>query len=175
MRAARAGFNVGCIRLHAARAVLVVAGSVAAADAREAHTSFAVTATVQAVTRIESESAPARLEISAADVRRGFIDVAQPTALAIHSNSPQGFELDVMTVAPLVSGMVIHGLGGELPLGAEGGTLVQRPQDLQPGGAQQRLQDVRLSLKFTLMLVPGLAPGSYPWPMRIAVRPLESS
>jgi len=172
MRAARSGSHAGRAGL---RAVLVVAGSVAAADAREAHTSFAVTATVQAVTRIESQSAPTRLEISAADVRRGFIDVAQPMALEIHSNSPQGFELDVITVAPLVSAMVIHGLGGELPLGAEGGTLVQRRQSQQRGGPQQRLQDVRLSLKFTLMLVPGLAPGNYPWPMRIAVRPLESS
>jgi hypothetical protein len=33
---------------------------------------------------------------------------------------------------------------------------------------------VNLSLQFRLVLAPGLAAGRYPWPMRVAVRPLEA-
>ena len=112
-------------------------------------------------------SSPLRREltISNADLQRGFIDVAQPTELTVRSNSSSGFALDVLTVAsPMVSSMVVRGLNSDLALGAEGGTIVQR---------WARPQAVNLSLKFRLALAPGLVPGNYPWPLRLAVRPLE--
>ena len=61
--------------------------------------------------------------------------------------------------------MMIEGLNSDLSLGAEGGTIVQR---------WQKPQAVKLSLKFRFVLAPGLIPGDYPWPVRLAVRPLES-
>jgi hypothetical protein len=48
-------------------------------------------------------------------------------------------------------------------LGSDGGTLVRR---------WNKPQVLRLTLKFRLMLSPGLAPGRYPWPLRMGVRPL---
>jgi hypothetical protein len=147
-----------------ARITIIVAASLTAASANESHASFAVTATVLAVASIEQQSLPNELNISAADLRRGFIDVPQPVALTIRSNSPEGFSLDLMTIAPIVSSMVVHGFDDELSLGAEGGTIVQRWR-----GAQV----VNLSLRFTLVLAPNLTVGHYPWPVRMAVRPLE--
>lgn len=122
-----------------------------------------MTATVLAMAKIERQSLPSELEISAADVRRGFIEVPQPTALTIRSNSPEGYALDLTTVAPIVSSMRVWGFDSELSLGADGGTIIQRWQ-----GARV----VNLSLTFTLGLAPGLTAGRYPWPMRVAVRPL---
>jgi hypothetical protein len=150
--------------LNTARIAMIVAASVTAAGARDTHSSFAVSATVRAVANIELRSAPADLEISGADVRRGFIDVVQPTQLTVRSNSPTGFALEVLTVAPMLSSMNIQGLNSDLALGADGGTIVQR---------WQKPQAVNLSLKFRFTLVPGLIAGSYPWPVRLAVRPLE--
>ena len=98
--------------------------------------------------------------------RRGFIDVPQPTALTIRSHSPEGYALDLMTMLPIVSSMRVRGFDSELSLGAEGGTIIQRWQ-----GARV----VNLSLTFTLVLAPGLTAGRYPWPMRVAVRPLEQT
>jgi hypothetical protein len=49
-------------------------------------------------------------------------------------------------------------------LGWEGGTIVQR---------WQKPQVLNLSLKFRFELVPGLSVGNYPWPVRLAVRPLD--
>jgi hypothetical protein len=151
-------------RLNAARAVIVLAGSFAAASARDARTGFTVSATVIPVARIEMQSSPAEVQVSATDLRRGFIDVLEPTALIVRSNSPHGFALELMTVTPMVSSVVIHGLGSEQSVGADGGTIVQR---------WQSPRTVNLSLTFRLVLAPGLTAGRYPWPMRVAVRPLD--
>jgi hypothetical protein len=150
--------------LNAARIALIVAASVTAAGARDVHSDFSVSVIVRPVANIEYQSVPAGLEISAADLRRGFIDVMQPTQFTVRSNSPNGFTLEFLTVAPMLSSMVIEGLNSDLTLGAEGGAIVQR---------WQRPQALNLSLKFRFALAPGLAAGSYPWPVRLAVRPLE--
>lgn len=152
--------------LNAARLALVVAGSFAAAGAKEVRSELSVTATVRAVANIDLQSTPAALEISALDVQRGYIDVPQPTQLVVRSNSQTGFALDVLTVAPIMSAMTIQGFDSELALGADGGSIVQR---------WQRPQALNLSLKFRFSLLPGIAPGMYPWPVRVAVRPLEST
>jgi hypothetical protein len=151
--------------LNAARLALVMAGSFASAGAKEVHTDLSVTATVRAVANIDLQSTPAALEISASDVRRGYIDVPQPAQLIVRSNSPNGFSLDVLTVAPIFSAMVIQGLDSNLELGADGGSVVQR---------WQRPQAINLSLRFRFALAPGVTPGIYPWPVRMAVRPLEA-
>jgi hypothetical protein len=151
--------------LHAARAVLVIAGSIVAANARDARVSFTVSATVNPVARIETQSAPAELTVTAADLRRGYIDVVQPTALTIRSNSASGYAIDLITVTPVLTSMIVHGLDTEFSLGPDGGTVVQRWQNPHL---------VNLSLQFRLVLAPGLAAGRYPWPMRVAVRPLET-
>jgi hypothetical protein len=151
------GFNT-------ARIALIVAASVTAAGARDVRSDLSVSATVRAVAKIERQSAPPGLPISDADLRRGFIDVVQPTTLTVRSNSASGFALEVLTVAPVLSAMRVAGLNADLDLGAEGGTIVQR---------WQKPQVIDLSLKFRFTLAPGLRVGDYPWPVRFAVRPLE--
>jgi hypothetical protein len=136
------------------------------AGAKDAGTRFSVTATVRAIARIENQTVPADLWISAADLRRGFIVVAQPTTLVVRSNSADGFTLDVLSVVPLLSSITVRGLTGDQSLGGDGGTLVER---------WQAPQALTLSLHFRLGLAPGLTPGRYPWPLRLAVRPLESA
>jgi hypothetical protein len=137
----------------------------AAATAKDARTSFSVGITVNAIAEIEHVSAPADLQLSTDDLARGYVDVPQPTALVIRSNSASGYALEVTTVAPIVVAMVIRGFDSDLRLGQDGGMIIQRWQQPHP---------VSLSLHFRLKLAPGLTAGRYPWPMRIAVRPLES-
>lgn len=114
--------------------------------------------------KIELQSAPSSLDISAADVRRGYVDVMQPTQFVVRSNSPNGYALEVLTVAPVLSSMIVEGLSSDLALGKDGGTIVQR---------WQKPQAVNLSLKFRFELLPELGVGTYPWPVRLAVRPLD--
>jgi hypothetical protein len=149
---------------NTARIALIVAASVTAAGARDVHSDLSVSVIVRPVARLELQSAPSGLDISAADLRRGYIEVAQPTEFTVRSNSPNGYSLEVLTVAPLLSSMTIEGLNSDLALGQEGGTIVQR---------WQKPQTVTVSLKFRFELLPGLAAGNYPWPVRLAVRPLD--
>jgi hypothetical protein len=151
--------------LFAARFVLIVGGCFVSALAKDARTSFTVGASVRAVARFELTQVPATLEISVRDAAQGFVDVPETTQLSIDSNSAQGFALEFLTVAPLFSAMSVQGLDGEAALSAEGGTVVQRWQHAHP---------VNLSLRYRFMLTPGLSAGTYPWPVRISVRPLES-
>jgi hypothetical protein len=148
-----------------ARVLLVSAASCVVVQARDARTSFEVSATVNAIAKLEVRSAPTEIVVSDADLRRGFIDVAQPTDLLIRSNSAHGYALDLTTVTPMLASIVVRGLSSEQSLSAEGGTIVQR---------WQAPQTVALSLRFRLVLAPGLAAGRYPWPMRLDVRPIES-
>lgn len=143
---------------------MIVAASVTAAGARDVHSDFSVSVVVRAAAKIELQSAPSGLDVSAADLRRGYIDVVQPTQFTVRSNSPNGYALEVLTVAPLLSSMTVEGLNSDLTLGADGGTIVQR---------WQKPQAVNVSLKFRFELAPGLSVGTYPWPVRLAVRPLE--
>ena len=142
---------------------MIVAASATAAGARDVHSEFSVSVIVRPVANIELQSAPTVLDISAADLRRGYIDVMQPTEFTVRSNSPNGYALDVLTVAPVLSSMIVQGLNSDLALGADGGTVVQR---------WQKPQAVNVSLKFRFELAPGLGSGTYPWPVRLAVRPL---
>jgi len=132
--------------------------------AAEVRTSFGVSATVLAVARIERQSEPRELLISADDLERGYLDVGEPTALVIHSNSASGFALDVLPLAPIAAAMIVSGCDAPASIGAEGGTIVQR---------WQHANAMRLALHFRLLLAPGLAPGRYPWPIALSVRPLE--
>jgi hypothetical protein len=151
--------------LCAARVALVVGGSFAAANAKDARAIIGVSATVRAVANIEHGAFPATLELSSSDLRRGYIDVKQPTSLLIRSNSQNGYSLDLLTVTPMVASMVVYGLDSQVALGAEGGSIVQRWQGPHA---------VNLNLKFRFGLAPGLKAGTYPWPLEVSVRPLES-
>jgi hypothetical protein len=143
---------------------MIVAAGVTAAGARDVHSDFSVSVIVRPMAHIELQSMPGGLDISAADVRRGYVEVMQPTRFTVRSNSPNGYALEILTVAPVLSSMTVEGLNSDLALGSEGGTVVQR---------WQKPQAVNLSLRFRFALVPGLSVGTYPWPVRLAVRQLD--
>lgn len=150
---------------YAARVALIVGGCIASSAAKEAHTSFTVGATVRAVANLELNSAPRVLHISAIDLQRGYLDAPEPTKLSISSNSQSGYALDFLSVAPIFSSLSVQGLGADVDLGAEGGSVVQR---------WQRSQPIHLALKFRFVLAPQLIAGDYPWPLRLSARPLDS-
>jgi len=136
----------------------------AGATAKETRTSFAVSGSVAAIARIVQQTTPADLQISSADLQHGFLDVPQSLGLVVQSNSSQGFALEVVTIAPILTTIEIEGLGSRARLGGDGGVVVQR---------WQGPQTVHLALHLRFGLLAGLAPGRYPWPVRVFVRPLD--
>jgi hypothetical protein len=145
--------------------MLVLAGGCAALAAADTRTQLAVSAQVLPVARLEQPGQPAMLAISAADLAQGFVDAPVPLHLMVYSNSRDGFAIDLHSLNPMFNSIIVQGLGPDVIVSGEGGSVVQRWQ--QP-------QTRALSLSFRFGLAAGLQPGSYPWPVQMSVRPLAS-
>ena len=151
--------------MNAARLALLVAGGLSAAGAKDAHTNLSVSVNVLAVAHLDIESTPNDIELTAADLARGFVEVVQPTQVVVRSNSAQGYALEVLPLTRMASAILVSGLDTSTSLGADGGTVVQRWRSPGP---------VHLALRYRFELAPGLSAGRYPWPIHLAVRPLEA-
>jgi hypothetical protein len=143
--------------------VALLAGS-SVASTEQARGSLGVSATVAPVARIELASREPDLLLTKDDLDRGYIESPQPLHLTVYSNSRSGFALDVLPVSPLFSAVSVQGLDSEVRLSSAGGTVTQRW-----GHPQQ----VSLELRFSFIIADGVEPGLYPWPLRLAARPLD--
>ena len=73
------------------------------AGAKESQTQLGVSAIVRAVARLELHSVPAHLIVGPRDIARGYIEVGEPTAVSIRSNSQSGYALEFTTLSvPLI-------------------------------------------------------------------------
>jgi hypothetical protein len=142
----------------------IAAGFCVALGAADSRGTLLVRATVAPAASIELLSNPPPVDITALDLERGFTDIGVPIGMRVRSNSREGYMLEVLPVSPLFTAVAIHGLGPDISLGADGGTIVQR---------WQHAQSAELALTYRFYLVPGLAPGEYAWPLRLRVRALE--
>ena len=142
--------------------VALLAGpSTASTD--QARTTLGVSANVVAIARLALVSGEPELLVTTEDLNRGYIDVPMPLQLTVYSNSRSGYVLDVLPASTLFSAVAVQGLGSDVLLAADGGTVTQR---------WGHPQTVSLALKFSFVLAGGVQPGRYPWPVRLAARPL---
>jgi hypothetical protein len=131
--------------------------------AADAQAMFPVTAHVAPVARIETLGAPSGFQVSPIDAQRGYVTVDQPVRVRVYSNSREGYQLDVRNLAGTLPGLSLSGLGQDIDLPGEGGTIVQR---------WDAAKSASLTLRFRFRLPQGLPPGTYPWPVQLQVRPL---
>lgn len=133
-------------------------------SAAENRTTFTVGARVLAQVSLSVASEPAGVAVSADDVRQGYVEIREPTRVTVSSNSPSGYTLLVLPQSRWFSAVTVRGAGGDVTMGAEGGTIVERGH-----GARMALE-----LTYRFSLDSQLPPGRYPWPLHLAVRPLDS-
>ncbi len=141
-------------------ALLLIHVVMVAADAQAV---FPVSAHVAPVARLETLATPAGFAVSPADAVRGYVSVEQPMRVRVYSNSRDGYLLDVRNLAGELPGLSLSGLGQDVDLPGEGGTIVQR---------WDSARSASLVLHFRFRLPQGLQPGNYPWPVQLRVRPL---
>jgi hypothetical protein len=137
-----------------------------AAAATESRTTFSVSVRVLARATLNVRSEPADVMITQADVRRGYVEIAEPTLLDVSTNDPAGYALVILPQAPWFSQVTVRGAGDEITLGTEGGTIVER-------GRAAPTTSLELTYRFALS--PDIGPGHYPWPLHLAVQPLQTS
>ncbi|MCC6475064.1 MAG: hypothetical protein IT514_15125 [Burkholderiales bacterium] len=106
------------------------------------------------------------IHVSAEDVKNGEVRVPGGSRFAITTRTPAGFAVEFTSAGTCCQSVVIDGIGATVELGPRGGTLVQRK-----AAAGRRV----IAVDYRFVLAPGVAPGSYPWPLEMMVREAAST
>jgi len=139
---------------------LALAASSAHADMRGAM--LAVSAFVVPTTKVEVVSALSTLDVTADDVKRGYVEVRDAARLRITSTSREGFRVDVHPRVPMFRSVEVTLDGMRASIGRDGGAL-------SAPGRRGRNQLARVDYRFEL--AEGVVPGRYPWPVALQARP----
>jgi len=146
-------------------AAVIAALPAVATQAATRQSRIEVGAVVLARAVIERETSPASIEVSEADVARGYVEVRSGTRLIVANSSPLGYALDVWPATSVFTSADLTTAGSIATIAQDGGTVMER-------GAHGPSSLVVLDVRFKL--APGVAPGHYPWPLRYQVRPLTN-
>jgi hypothetical protein len=151
------------MRLPATACVLfLVLFSVPAVRGESGSGQLVVGATVAPHVRWEVRDEPVRLEITAGDIARGFIEV--PAArLRVQTNDEAGFIVAATVSGDQFASGALTGLDQSMTIGAGGGFLHSPFR----GTAVMEAE-----MHWRLPLSNRSEAGSYPWPLRITVHPI---
>jgi len=101
------------------------------------------------------------LEVSAQDVANGVVEVRGGSRLVITLKSPAGYAVHLRSHSGLVQAASIEAIGRTVEMEANGGVLVQREA---PAGRHV------VAIDYRFVLAPDAVPGTYAWPLDLAVR-----
>ena len=141
-------------------ALILALATTVPAMAGEARASFTVSAVVPARVTLTALAQPSELEVSAADVERGYTEIA--ATYRVSHNGRRGYLLSLLPRRGLTREIEVQGLATTLVMGDEPVEVVQPG----PPGSYQ------LALAFRFALDPAVVPGRYPLPLLVDARPL---
>ena len=101
------------------------------------------------------------LQISAEDVARGMVEVRAGSRLVITLKSPAGYTVDFRARSRLIQAGWIEAAGRTVEIGSRGGTVVQRE-----AAAGRHV----VAIDYRFVLAADAVPGTYAWPLDLAVR-----
>jgi hypothetical protein len=153
-RAGKACVLAFALAAFIAPALPVHAGSVSA--------SLSVSAVVRARAVLSVESQPASLQITEADVARGYVEAPGASLVQVRTNSPAGWLLEFQPLQGPYRALEVTGLGSTAQVSAAGGWLVQ------PFAGKML---VTASLGYRFFLTGDAKPGLYPWPVALTAIP----
>ena len=141
--------------LTAIVAAALVAGSLQAGSA-----SATIQVSVQVIGRtiLTVQSEPS-VTITAEDLARGWVEVADPTILTVKSNQRAGFRLAFAPTASWVAGGEVAGLSNPVAFGSDGAST-----SFSYAGVAPR----QLELRWRLHLSPEATAGTFPLPVSVA-------
>lgn len=145
--------------------LIIIASSLTPLYAGSSTAQMNVSVRVIARTILAIDSQPATVEVTAADIQRGYLDVPQAIAFRVRSNARDGYNLGFQEIAfPFASAEVQW--GGQSAVVESGGAwsgVLSHPY--QQGGSAG-------SLSVRLHFAPGAEPGSYAWPVQVTANSL---
>jgi len=101
------------------------------------------------------------LHVSAEDVAKGMVEVRGGSRLLVTLNSPAGYAVDFRARGNWIGAARIGGIGGTVEIDSRGGTIVQRE-----AAAGRHV----VAIDYRFVLAPDAVPGTYAWPLEMAIR-----
>lgn len=131
----------------------LVAGTAVHAETRQAQ--FQVRVTVAPRITLAAVEEPVRLEVTAADIARGYVDVS--ARYRVESNSRRGWLLQLSPRAGLADRVEVQGFASPVVVGDEGVEIYR------PAGSGEEF-----ALAYRVVLKPGARPGRYAPPLHLS-------
>lgn len=141
---------------------VVVSFAALRADAASVSEKMQVSAIVKAAARLESAAFPARLQVTAADVARGYVETLVP--VTYRSNDPSGVMIRMGLATETFGKAAVRWGAVEMRVDGSEAFIAQPFAGLGP-------QTVTMVCR--LELNAGTAPASYDWPLSISVSPVQ--
>jgi hypothetical protein len=130
-------------------------------DADTQRAAFTVSTYVTPKTSLTAAAVPGDVELTAADLARGYKDVN--ASYRVTSNAARGYVLQFSTRAGLTRAIEVRGLGAPVQFGTFGAEI--------PLFGRQRLAS-KLDLQFRLHLAADARTGAYAMPVVVSANPL---
>jgi hypothetical protein len=149
--------------LLAAAATLAMAAQPASAD----ETRLMVTARVLKHLRLKVVSQPTSVQVTEADVARGYVEVQSRMQLTVETNSNDGYGVAIANhLSDAFRDTRVTGLGsGDMRFSSESVAM-------QQAAAGKGMRRETLDLGFRFELAPGTRQGTYPWPVQVGLMPV---
>lgn len=137
--------------------VLLVTAILIAIPAVAASSTAQLSVSVQVIARtiLSIDSEPASVEVSAADIARGYVDLPQSVAFHVHSNDTAGYTLQFEPLASPFSKAAVTWADSVASYGSDGTWLTRAYQQ----------GTVRGTMSIRLTIAAGTQPGTYAWPV----------
>jgi hypothetical protein len=126
-------------------------------------TSPKLTESIQTHTSLKIVYQIAELTITREDILRGYIDVSPGAHIEIQNNNLSGYMVIFKGLGSPVREIVIKGLGKDTLIDSDGGWIVQPYHGRDP---------LFVELSYRFKLSGDAQPGTYAWPLKIAVSPI---
>ena len=139
-------------------ALVTMVSPAAAAD-------LVISATIAKKAELQTLARPAVLEITAADVERGYIELPSNAQYTVRSNSPSGYLLVFDTHGDYISATQVSGLNRAVQLSSAGGSVAQP-------SASRGYAPGPLDLGFRFTLSASARAGVHAWPLQVSIVPL---
>ena len=159
------GRRWGALRVVLGMTIGLVVAFGQAAHAQSVESKLTVTANVLKHASLKVLAQPTSVVITAADIAKGYVDVAAPAQVTIQSNSREGYMLMFASEGEFLHQTLVRGLGNDVQLSAGGGGVMRSADG-------RGMAKATFDLGFRFLLSESARQGVYAWPLRLSVASL---
>ena len=140
-----------------ARASAIALAVLVPAGAAHSGAQLMLSAVVAKTAQVSIREHPASIQVTDADIARGYVDVANGPRIDVSTNSREGLVVSFLAGGDAIRAVQLRGTAGD--------------SILLPGPARGMVRH-RIEPGYRLILAPAARPGTYAWPVQVVATPL---